>query len=94
MAGSKITRSHTSFIEEVAPLLRVAERLPLISKISLGIIKKVPRGQGIHRLKFRTIVGGLKITIRGTAVVQEIYVYTTEPDTVKDLLSETFYGKS
>jgi hypothetical protein len=36
---AKLTRSHTTYIDEADSLLRVLEKSVLVSKISLGIIE-------------------------------------------------------
>jgi hypothetical protein len=89
-AGKKITTSHTSIIDAALPLVEAAERLPEVTKISLGIIKQVGKSRGQHRIKFLPITGGWRITVRGSATVQEIYVYTEESESTKRSLEAEF----
>ncbi|HEY1037436.1 MAG TPA: DUF2103 domain-containing protein [Candidatus Paceibacterota bacterium] len=77
----KLTRSHTSAIEKVEEVVAVIQKLPEVSKISLGIIKHI--GVGKPTAKFHAITGGFKAVIRGNISIQEIFVYTKEPDTVQ-----------
>ena len=51
-AGGKITASHTSIIDAALPIVDAAEKLPEVTKISLGIIKQVGRGGRQRRIKF------------------------------------------
>jgi hypothetical protein len=88
--GKKITASHTSVIDAAIPVVEAAERLPQVSKISLGIIKQVGKSRGRHRMKFLPIVGGWKVTVRGSSTVQELYVYTEDPITTKASLEALY----
>jgi len=90
--GRKITTSHTSIIDAAVPVVEAAEKLSEVTKISLGIIKQVGKASrgGQQRLKFLPIVGGWKITIRGSATIQEVYVYTNEPKNTRQALQKGF----
>jgi hypothetical protein len=88
--GKKITTSHTSIIDAAIPVVEAAERLPEVTKISLGIIKQVGKSRGQHRIKFLPIFGGWKITVRGSSTVQEIYVYTENAASTKTAIETEF----
>lgn len=88
--GKKITSNHTSIIDAAFPVVESAERLSEVTKISLGVIKQVGKSRGQHRIKFLPIVGGWKITVRGSSTVQEIYVYTEDPPGTKTALEARF----
>jgi hypothetical protein len=49
------------------------ERLPDVSKISLGIIKQI--GLGKPAVKFHPITGGFRCIVRGNVSIQELWVY-------------------
>jgi len=84
-AGGKLTRSHTTLIDAAAPLVDFLQDHDHVSKISLGIIKNI--GKGAPSLKFHPVTGGWKVVVRGNVSLQEMVVYTTEPDSVRaDLL--------
>lgn len=84
-AGGKLTRSHTTVIDAVAPVVDLLQTTESVSKISLGIIKQI--GKGPQGIKFHTITGGLRLVIRGNTSLQEIMVYTTDPEGIKSLLA-------
>jgi hypothetical protein len=88
--GKKITTSHTSIIDAAVPLVEAAERLPEVTKISLGMIKQVGKSRGQHRIKFLPIFGGWKITVRGSSTVQEIYIYTENATNTKTAIEAEF----
>ena len=88
--GGKITTSHTSIIDAALPVVEAAEKLPEVTKISLGIIKQVGKSRGQHRMKFLPITGGWKLTVRGSSTVQEIYVYSESTKTTKESLESCF----
>ena len=89
-AGGKITASHTSIIDAALPIVASAEKLPEVTKISLGIIKQVGRGGRQRRIKFLPITGGWKLTVRGSATVQEIFIYTGEATSTREMLEAEF----
>lgn len=84
----KITRSHTSAIEKAADVIAVIQKLPSVTKISLGIIKHI--GVGKPTVKFHPITGGFKAVIRGNISIQEIFVYTKEPDAIQKTIKGLF----
>lgn len=90
IGGRKITSSHTSVIDSAFPIVHKAANLPEVNKIALGIIKQVGKTRGIRRLKFLPIAGGWKLTVRADSTVQEIYIYTDEPNKTKELLQDLF----
>jgi hypothetical protein len=84
-AGGKITRSHSTAIEAAEPIIRAAERQPEVSKIALHrIVSGTKNGQ--HGLKFAPINGGLKVTVRGPRSLQELFIYTSDPERTKTAL--------
>ncbi len=84
-AGGKLTRSHTTVIDAVVPLVDFLQGRDEVSKISLGVIKNV--GKGAPGLKFHPVTGGWKVVVRGNVSLQEMVVYTSNPEQVrKELL--------
>lgn len=71
--GRKLTRSHTTITEKAKEVVTLLERLPEVTKISLGIIKQI--GLGKPAVKYHPITGGFRCTIRGNVSIQEIWVY-------------------
>ncbi len=89
MAGGKISRSHTSVIDAAEDILKAAQKLPYVTKISLGAITmKLPPGQ--HRIKFLPIQGGLRVEVRGTNSKQQFFMYSLDPDETERVLTEAF----
>lgn len=84
----KITRSHTSAIEKAAKVVALIQNRPSVSKISLGIIKHI--GVGKPTVKFHPITGGFKAVIRGNISLQEIFIYTKEPETIQGMIKGLF----
>ncbi len=71
--GRKLTRSHTTITEKAKEVVSAIERLPDVTKISLGIIKQI--GLGKPAVKFHPITGGFRCIVRGNVSIQEIWVY-------------------
>ena len=87
--GGKINASHTTATEAAAKLIKAAEKLPEVTKISLGYITNgLPSGS--HRVKFTLIQGGLRADIRGTRSKQEIFIYTAHPFKTQHALQRAF----
>lgn len=72
-SGRKLTRSHTTLIEKARDVVTMLERLPDVTKISLGIIKRI--GLGKPAVKFHPITGGFRCIVRGNTSIQEVWVY-------------------
>ncbi len=88
-AGGKINHSHTTIIDAAQKVIVIAERLPEVSKISLG---KITAGlpTGIHRLKCIPITGGLRAEIRGSSSKQQLFIYTNDPAATEQSLLAAF----
>jgi hypothetical protein len=80
-AGGKLTSAHTTLIDAAVPVVDFLQTCSSVSKISLGLIKNI--GKGAPGMKFHPVVGGWKITVRGNVSLQELVVYTTEPESVR-----------
>jgi len=77
MRGGKISGSHSTVIDAAQKVVKLAERLPEVTKVSLGYIKNgLPTGG--HHIKCAPIVGGLRVDVRGTHSKQEVFVYTND----------------
>ncbi|MDO8474527.1 MAG: DUF2103 domain-containing protein [bacterium] len=86
--GKKSGGTHTTLIEAAEPLVRAAEKLPEVAKISLGFIKSTPGQRGTKRVKFKRSTSGLLMTVRGNTSVQAIRIYTASPDIVQQELEK------
>ena len=71
--GRKLTRSHTTITEKAKEVVTLLERLPDVTKISLGIIKQI--GLGKPAVKFHPITGGFRCVVRGNTSIQDVWVY-------------------
>lgn len=88
-SGGKFTDAHSSFIPAAEKLVDLANGCPEVTKIVLGHIK-VGIGGGQHRLKITLINGGLRALVRGPTSIQELYIYTKDPERTQKLLEEFF----
>ena len=88
ISHKKITRNHTSLIDKAEGVVKKATQMSEVSKISLGIIKKINVGQ--PRIKFLPITGGVKAIIRGNTYIQEIFIYTSNTDKIIKTLTDAF----
>jgi hypothetical protein len=89
ISGGKIASSHSSYIDAVGPLLKKLSQHPAVSKISLGIIKPHLPPSSL-RVKIMPLSGGLKVVVRGTNSLQEIFVYTTDTESVHASIADVY----
>lgn len=75
-AGGKYARSHTTMIPAAAILCSALERVPEVTRISLGFITAGMRVVAIRRVKIVTAnETALKLSIRDHISHQEVYIY-------------------
>lgn len=86
--SAKITRSHSTLTYTSKKVVDCLDKLSVVSKISLGTIKPAPGGR--IDINYQPITGGIKAAVRGNGSVHELYIYTKEPETVKEHLSRLF----
>lgn len=84
-AGKKFSGSHTTIIDAAEKIVDFANESPEVSKIILGVIKQI--GNGKQKVKSTIIPAGLKLKIRGSTTVQEIFIYTNNPEKTKKTLN-------
>ena len=87
-AGGKLTRSHTTLIDAAQPVVDWLQKAENVSKISLGMIKVIGRGK--PGLKFHPVTGGWRLVIRGNISLQELVIYTSEPERLKQQVEKRF----
>ncbi|MEX1027626.1 MAG: hypothetical protein WD049_06425 [Candidatus Paceibacterota bacterium] len=91
-ADPKITTTHQTVIDGAVPVLDRLRKLKTVSKIVIGPIaanrSRTPR---IKCLPLRLPDGrqgaGLIVKVQGTGAVQQFWVYTSDPDSVKEHLT-------
>lgn len=88
-AGRKIGGRHTTVIDASIPLIDFLQKHPLVTNIIFGRIK-MGIGSAPQRLKFREESGCILITVRGSASVQEIRVFSKDLGTVVDDVQKHF----
>ena len=89
ISASKLTRSHTTIIDAAVDVVKLAQKMPEVTKISLGVIKSgLP--SGVRRIKCKPIQGGLQVSVRGTNSKQDLYMYTKFSDTLTETITKFF----
>lgn len=88
--GRKSTGSHTTLIEVALPLVKEAEKLEAVKRISLGYIKATPGTPGRKGVKFTFMQGGLLAKVRGNTAIQEIRIYTDFRQEVQEALEKVY----
>lgn len=87
-SGGKMGGRHTTVIDASKPIIDYLLKNPYVTNIIAGRIK-TGIGAAPQRLKLREESGCLLITVRGSASVQEIRVFSTEmQQVINDLQNE------
>jgi len=84
----KISPSHSTDTEASREVMRLINKLPEVTKISLGEIRHVPGGR--RDIKFLPMNGGVKVVVRGNGAVQHMYVYTKDVEKVIQHITKGF----
>ncbi|MDX1934822.1 MAG: hypothetical protein SFU56_19665 [Capsulimonadales bacterium] len=91
LQGGKFTASHTTVIDAAREPALAASKLDCVSKISLGLIKKLPNGE--PTIKFADEGEAcLLAKIRGVSYLQEIRVYTTDKQQTREAMYRALRG--
>jgi hypothetical protein len=89
LASKKVTRTHTTAIEEVRKVVRMLEKSPEVEKIVLGVIVAgLPHGE--PRLKCLPITGGLRVEVRGRHAKQQLFVYSADSKMTESTIQALF----
>lgn len=91
LKGRKISGLHSTYTPESERVILAVKPLTSVSKIVLGPIACVPPGS--CRIKCLPKPAGLKVMVRGVNSVQTLFVYTTAPDDVTNVLLDLFKEK-
>lgn len=87
--GGKFNGNHTTFIELALPLVDLVAKRSEVSNISSGIIKNEGKSSsGSRSVKIVDVQGGLKLTVRQSRSVQEVWVYTSNIHETKFAISK------
>lgn len=87
-SSTKVTSSHRTVTSASAVIVDVADRMSEVTKVSLGKIIPVPGGR--KDLKFSLINGGIKVAVRGSGAVHELFIYTDKTDIVQNKIIEEY----
>lgn len=86
--GGKIGGDHTTLSDLAAILVDIAVNLPEVSRISPGYLKNsVGGGRSARSVKLSDCQGGLLLTVRQNGSVQEVRVFTKNPQNTKLVLA-------
>jgi hypothetical protein len=88
LAGNKVSASHSTIIEGATKIFKIAKERPEFRKVVLGVIEHV--GPGPRRIKFKPILAGLQMTVRGNTAKQEFYIYTNHPQLTQSELKKAW----
>lgn len=83
---------HTTVTESARKVVELINKWNEVTKISLGIIRQTKSGH--FDVRFVPIHGGLTISVRGSKAIQQLHVYTSDPNETLRKLGEAFPKKT
>lgn len=92
LRGPKFNMRHTTIIEAALPFVQKLKASPMVTKISLGIIKPAHgnpnRNGAAHQVKALVLPTAVRLSVRGRSSVQEFHVFGPDLHAIASLVSE------
>lgn len=88
-AGGKVSGKHTTVIPAAEKIVDFLEKQIEVKKISVGFIKHGIKS-GRHSVKITKTESGLLLKVRGTASIQEIWVYAEDVSVLEKMVKNEF----
>ena len=88
--SKKISGTHTSRIDVAESVIVSASKLDCVSKIVLGVIKRVKSPAVGKSIKVSDIPAGLQVKVRGPKSVQELFIYTDNRPLTTQAIRQAF----
>ncbi|MEK7460785.1 MAG: DUF2103 domain-containing protein [Patescibacteria group bacterium] len=88
LAGKKYSGRHTTVIDAAVAPLKAVEQLECVTKIVLGLVQQIKGNPVAKTLKIDHVAAGLKVKIRGSKTIQEVYVYTSDRETTAQAMRQ------
>lgn len=88
LKGKKINQKHSSVTDAAICVVKAAKEHPNVTKIVIGQIKRIVGGP--RRLIIKKIDAGLSVKVRGGNTLQQLYVYTFEPEQVQKVIEDVW----
>ncbi len=88
--GKKVGRHHTAIPAAVA-VIKASKALTCVSKVLFGEIRHINNGP--FRIKFVPLPAGWRITVRGANSRQELFVYTSDREKVRQAILAIWPGE-
>lgn len=85
-ADSKITTTHQTVIDGAVPVLDRLRKMDAVDKIVIGPIE--PNKSSTPRIKCNPIRAGLLVKVQTTESLQQFYVYTNQPEIVREKIRD------
>lgn len=79
---------HGAVTESARKVAEIANKFQEVGSISNGFIEG--KGPAHFSIKFTKINGGWTITVRGSHAVQELHVYTSNPEVTREKIEKKF----
>ena len=88
LKGGKISKNHTTFGPEATRLIAVLKPHASVKKIITGELRSRKSFDGAMRAKIQDTNTGIKVTVSGAAIVQDIFVITDDREVVTKFIND------
>jgi hypothetical protein len=89
-AGKGFSAKHTTVIDAAVEVVEFASKLPGFSKAVPGFIVPGLKGGVQRRVKVKGMIGGVLLIVRGSTSIQEVRVYSNDPEAVRRSIEREF----
>lgn len=72
----RITKSHSTLIEEAEKIIKYLNRDDNVSRVSAGVIQSI--GSGPIKVKITTDSGAILLQVRGSSSVQDVRIFSSD----------------
>jgi hypothetical protein len=88
--GKKVSRRHTTLIDAAHDVVKAARRVASVTNMTFGVIEQVKGSAVNKRLKIEDIPAGLRVVVRGSKTIQELFIYTTNRQETAKAITKAF----
>ena len=83
LKGRKVRSKHSTFSPEAALVIETAKKESRVAKV---VPAQITGRGGKRNIKIQRVPAGLKVVVRGSTGAQVIWIYTSDQDSIEQIL--------
>ena len=87
LRGRKVRSKHSTFSPEAAFVIETAKKEPGVTRV---VPAQITGRGGKRSIKIQRVQAGLKVVVRGSTGAQVIWVYTSDQNSIEQMLKEAW----